>query len=441
MSHYVGAYRLQVGIFSLAATLFLLLGVVKSQRLFFVWEEWGQLWDAVRKPVWGLFQSHFGYMDPLNRLLFTTEAKIFGSWYTGYVVINSLLIIGFTFLLWREFRAQSISSQYIALSGSIIFMFSAGVVFAANFAAMAGYILCWLAGIFAIIAWRRTGRIVFPSLILLIGALSNNLMNVTVTAFVVAVVVARSPNIKSALKPAAIIGVVGFSASAIMLFIARFLPATDTAVSSSQSLTVTSFAEILDHILQMFALLATWIGAPFLGPLVVDQSLYSRTVIGFMDYPVLLGIFLIAAITALGFSVGRSGSRLFFAMFFSMALFALQVAFFRGEQGFEVRYTLMWLPSVIVLWALWSIPQPSVSHRWLRAAAAAVLSISAPIVVATSIASADQSIDIVRPRTTLSEELKAGVERCGTPEQPTRQSELTPSMTWEDVCEAASFLR
>ena len=53
----------------------------------------------------------------------------------------------------------------------------------------------------------------------------------------------------------------------------------------------------------------------------------------------------------------------------------------------------------------------------------------------------DQSIDLIRPRTLLSEELRQGVEKCGTNEQPTIPSELTPGMTWDEVCDAAGFLR
>jgi hypothetical protein len=320
-------------------------------------------------------------------------------------------------------------------------MFSAGVIFAVNFAAMAGYFLSWLMGITAIIAWRRTGQVLVPSILLVAGALANNLMNVTVTAFVISVIVARASGVKSAWKPAVIVGAVGFSASAFMLFIARFFPATDASVASTQSLAVESVTDIPEQVMQMFSLIATWIVSPFLGPLVVDQSLYSRTVIGFMDYPLLLLLFFVVLFIGFAITIGRRGSKLFSAMFFSVSLFAAQIALFRGEQGFEVRYTLMWLPSVVVLWALWSLPKASVRNRWLAAAAAVVMSISAPVVVATSIISADKSIDIVRPRTTLSADLKSGVQLCGTPEQPTIQAELTPSMTWEQVCEAASFLR
>lgn len=435
------SYRLQVGIFSLAALVFLILIVSKSQTLFFVWEEWGQLWDAVEKPFWGIFQSHFGYMAPLSRFIFALEAKTFGTWYAGYALVNAGVLVAFVYFFWREFRSNSITTQVIVLAGSITFMFSAGVIFAVNFAAMLGYFMCWLFGILALRLWRRSGSWVAPSGLLIAGALSNNLMNITVTAFVVAVILADGRGRKLSLRPALILGLVGLLTSAFLLFIARFLPAADSAVASSQSLAGGGLTDIPDRLIQMFSLIATWLAAPFLGPLVLDQSLYSRLVILFMDYQlILIGAFLVLFVIFL-VTVGKKGSWTFLFMLISLASFALQVSLFRGVQGFEVRYTLMWLPSAIALWVLWSTPRSAVRNRWLVVVGSVAMSVTAVVVLIGSFWYADQSIDLIRPRTLLSEELRQGVEKCGTNEQLTTPSELTPGMTWDEVCDAAGFLR
>ena len=439
MSHWTRSCRLQVGIFVLVSLVFLMLVVIKSQSLFFVWEEWGQLWDAVEKPLWGVFQSHFGYMAPLSRMVFALEAMVFGPWYTGYALVNAAILLTFVFLLWRELRGESPASQAIALSGSIVFLFSAGVIFAVNFAAMLGYFMCWLLGILALRSWRRTGKVIAPSLFLVAGALSNNLMNITVTVFVVCVILADPQNRKLPVRPAAVLGAVGLVASSFLLLIARFLPAADSTIGTSQSLAGTALTELPERVLQMLSLVATWLAAPFLGPVVLDQSLYSRAVIGLMDYRlILVGSFVLVSLLFF-LTVGRRGSWRFTFLFIAILSFAAQVSLFRGDQGFEVRYTLMWLPAVIALWALWSDPQSATRNRALVVVLAVSLSVSAVAVLVLSFSYADRAIDLIRPRTALSEELRRGVELCGTDQQFTVPSELTPGMTWDQVCEAAEF--
>jgi hypothetical protein len=440
---------IQLGALAVASITFLAIVLNQSKTLFFVWEEWTQLLDAADTPLWGIFQSHFGYVAPLSRLIFGIEAKFFGDWYTGYVAVNALLLLVFIWLVWWKLPIRSLWGTWFLTAGMVTFLFSAGAFFATSFAAMNGYFLCWLFGIIAIIA-ARSGKWLTATFAVVLSALSNNLMNVTVTFVVVATLLAclgQDP-IKDSKKANQIkivlLGALSLVLSAVLLFLGRFFPAADTSIGTSQSLSLPASSEIFDQANQFVALLTVWLGAPFVPLVAINQSLYQRSVIFLMDYHVVL-IIGVLALAVVFYLTHRTGGRLIFLwLLLPIVAFAGQVVLFRGTQGFEARYTLMWFPAVVILWALWFEQMRGLT--WLRMIGVALAGVTAVTAVIASPQFLAESVDLVRPRTELSVELRNQVQQCASVSDLDNVNEsealgqLAPSLTWEEVCRAHNFV-
>ena len=434
---------LQVGALAVGSLTFLTIVLNQSRSLFFVWEEWTQLLDAADTPLWGIFQSHFGYVAPLSRLIFGFEAKIFGDWYSGYVLINAMLVLAFIWLAWWKLPIRSQLGTWFLTAGLVTFLFSAGVLFATNFAAMNGYFLCWVLAMAAIIA-AKSKRWFIATIALVLSALSNNLMNVTVTFVVIATLfalVSRDENTHSATGDRvkiALLGSISLVVSGLLLFIGRYFPAADTSIGTGQSVSLPESTEIFDQINQFFSLLTVWLGSPFVPLVAINQSLYQRSVIFLMDYHVVLVISVIALVGVLYLAVRVGGNSSFLWLLLPVVAFAAQVVLFRGTQGFEARYTLMWFPAIVILWALWC--EQLRGFTWLRITGLTLAGLTAVTAVIASPHFISESVDLIRPRTEFSVELRDQMLQCGAENDSEALMQLAPSMTWEEVCRAHDFV-
>jgi hypothetical protein len=426
-----------------ASITFLAIVLNQSRTLFFVWEEWTQLLDAANTPLWGIFQSHFGYVAPLSRLIFGVEAKFFGDWYTGYVAVNATLLLVFIWLVWWKLPIRSLWGTWFLTAGLVTFLFSAGTFFATSFAAMNGYFLCWVLAIIAIVA-ARSGKWLTATFAVVLSAMSNNLMNVTVTLVVIATLFAclgqdpaKDSNKANQIK-IVFLGALSLVLSAALLFLGRFFPAADTSIGSSQSLSLPASSEIFEQANQFAALVTVWLGSPFVPLVAINQSLYQRSVIFLMDYHVVLiiGGLILAGIFYLVFRM--RGRLSFLWLLLPTVAFAGQVVLFRGTQGFEARYTLMWFPAVVILWALWFEQIRGLTG--LRVIVLALAGITAVTAVIASPQFVTESVDLIRPRTELSVELRDQILQCGSVNESDALAQLAPSMTWEEVCRAHDFV-
>lgn len=435
--------RIQLGALAVGSVTFLAIVLNQSRTLFFVWEEWTQLLDAADTPLWGIFQSHFGYVAPLSRLIFGAEAKLFGDWYSGYVVVNALLLLLFIWLAWWRLPIRSLWGTWFLTAGLVTFLFSAGTFFATSFAAMNGYFLCWVFAIVTVIA-ARSGKWLTATFAVVLSALSNNLMNVTVTFVVIATLFAclgqdpeRDSNKANQIKIISL-GALSLALSAVLLFLGRFFPAADTSIGTSQSLVLPASSEIFEQANQFVALVTVWLGSPFVPLVAINQSLYQRSVIFLMDYHIVLiiGVLVLAVIFYLVFRM--SGRLSFLWLLLPTVAFAGQVVLFRGTQGFEARYTLMWLPAVVILWALWFEQMRGLT--WLRVLGLTFAGITAVTAVIASPQFVTESVDLIRPRTEFSVQLRDQMAQCGSVNESEALAQLAPSMTWDEVCRAHDFV-
>lgn len=434
---------LQVGVLAVGSLTFLTIVLNQSRSLFFVWEEWTQLLDAADTPLWGIFQSHYGYVAPLSRLFFGIEAKIFGDWYSGYVVVNAMLVLAFIWLAWWKLPIRSQPSTWFLTAGLVTFLFSAGVLFATNFAAMNGYFLCWVFAMVAIIS-ANSKRWFIATIALVLSALSNNLMNVTTTFVVIATlfaVVSRGENTQSARRDRiniALLATISFLMSGTLLFIGRFFPAADTSIGTGQSVALPDSTQIFDQMNQFFSLFTVWLGSPFVPLVAINQSLYQRSVIFLVDYHLVLITSLVTLVGLFYLCVRAGRNSSFLWLLLPVVAFAAQVLLFRGTQGFEARYTLMWFPAVVVFWALWF--EQLRGLIWLRITGLTLAGFTAVTAVIASPQFISESVNLVRPRTELSVELREQMLRCGAVNDSEAFMQLAPSMTWEEVCRAHDFV-
>lgn len=436
----------QVVALAVASVTFLAVVLNQSRNIFFVWEEWTQLLDAADTPLWGIFQSHFGYVAPLSRLIFGVEAKIFGDWYTGYVALNAALLLIFIWLLWWKLPIRSQFGTWFLTAGLVTFLFSAGTLFATSFAAMNGYFLCWIFATLTIVA-ARAGRWRVAVLFVILSALSNNLMNVTVTFFVIATLLAFASEkpqqevTRSNRFKVLLLGAFSLVLSTALLFLGRLFPAADTSIGTSQSLAPIDFSSAIEQVNQFTALFTVWLGSPFVPLVAINQSLYQRSVIFLMDYHVLLVLGVLALIGFFYLVLRKGGKESFLWLLLPVATFAAQVVFFRGTQGFEARYTLMWLPAVVILWAVWF--DRLRGFLWLRGIGLVLAGVTAVTAVVASPQFVSESVDLIRPRTEFSVELRDLIQQCdssSTFDDSEAVKQLAPSMTWEEVCRAHDFV-
>lgn len=436
----------QVVALAVASVTFLAVVLNQSRNIFFVWEEWTQLLDAADTPLWGIFQSHFGYVAPLSRLIFGVEAKIFGDWYTGYVAVNAALLLIFIWLLWWKLPIRSRLGTWFLTAGSVTFLFSAGTLFATSFAAMNGYFLCWIFAVVTIVA-ARAGRWRVAVLFVILSALSNNLMNVTVTFVVIATLLAfvsekpQQEVTRSNRFKVLLLGAFSLVLSTALLFLGRLFPAADTSIGTSQSLAPIDFSSAIEQVNQFTALITVWLGSPFVPLVAINQSLYQRSVIFLMDYHVLLVLGVLALIGFFYLVLRKGGKESFLWLLLPVATFAAQVVFFRGTQGFEARYTLMWLPAVVILWAVWF--DRLRGFLWLRGIGLVLAGVTAVTAVVASPQFVSESVDLIRPRTEFSVELRDLIQQCdssSTFDDSEAVKQLAPSMTWEEVCRAHDFV-
>lgn len=436
----------QVVALAVASVTFLAVVLNQSSNIFFVWEEWTQLLDAADTPLWGIFQSHFGYVAPLSRLIFGVEAKIFGDWYTGYVALNAALLLIFIWLLWWKLPIRSQFGTWFLTAGLVTFLFSAGTLFATSFAAMNGYFLCWIFATLTIVA-ARAGRWRVAVLFVILSALSNNLMNVTVTFFVIATLLAFASEkpqqevTRSNRFKVLLLGAFSLVLSTALLFLGRLFPAADTSIGTSQSLAPIDFSSAIEQVNQFTALITVWLGSPFVPLVAINQSLYQRSVIFLMDYHVLLVLGVLALIGFFYLVLRKGGKESFLWLLLPVATFAAQVVFFRGTQGFEARYTLMWLPAVVILWAVWF--DRLRGFLWLRGIGLVLAGVTAVTAVVASPQFVSESVDLIRPRTEFSVELRDLIQQCDSSsrfDDSEAVKQLAPSMTWEEVCRAHDFV-
>lgn len=436
----------QVVALAVASVTFLAVVLNQSRNIFFVWEEWTQLLDAADTPLWGIFQSHFGYVAPLSRLIFGVEAKIFGDWYTGYVALNAALLLIFIWLLWWKLPIRSQFGTWFLTAGLVTFLFSAGTLFATSFAAMNGYFLCWIFATLTIVA-ARAGRWRVAVLFVILSALSNNLMNVTVTFVVIATLLAfvsekpQQEVTRSNRFKVLLLGAFSLVLSTALLFLGRLFPAADTSIGTSQSLAPIDFSSAIEQVNQFTALITVWLGSPFVPLVAINQSLYQRSVIFLMDYHVLLVLGVLALIGFFYLVLRKGGKESFLWLLLPVATFAAQVVFFRGTQGFEARYTLMWLPAVVILWAVWF--DRLRGFLWLRGIGLVLAGVTAVTAVVASPQFVSESVDLIRPRTEFSVELRDLIQQCdssSTFDDSEAVKQLAPSMTWEEVCRAHDFV-
>lgn len=436
----------QVVALAVASVTFLAVVLNQSRNIFFVWEEWTQLLDAADTPLWGIFQSHFGYVAPLSRLIFGVEAKIFGDWYTGYVALNAALLLIFIWLLWWKLPIRSQFGTWFLTAGLVTFLFSAGTLFATSFAAMNGYFLCWIFATLTIVA-ARAGRWRVAVLFVILSALSNNLMNVTVTFVVIATLLAfvsekpQQEVTRSNRFKVLLLGAFSLVLSTALLFLGRLFPAADTSIGTSQSLAPIDFSSAIEQVNQFTALITVWLGSPFVPLVAINQSLYQRSVIFLMDYHVLLVLGVLALIGFFYLVLRKGGKESFLWLLLPVATFAAQVVFFRGTQGFEARYTLMWLPAVVILWAVWF--DRLRGFLWLRGIGLVLAGVTAVTAVVASPQFVSESVDLIRPRTEFSVELRDLIQQCDSSsrfDDSEAVKQLAPSMTWEEVCRAHDFV-
>jgi hypothetical protein len=269
-------------------------------------------------------------------------------------------------------------------------------------------------------------------------------MNVTVTFVVIATLfalVSRDENTHSATGDRvkiALLGSISLVVSGLLLFIGRYFPAADTSIGTGQSVSLPESTEIFDQINQFFSLLTVWLGSPFVPLVAINQSLYQRSVIFLMDYHVVLVISVIALVGVLYLAVRVGGNSSFLWLLLPVVAFAAQVVLFRGTQGFEARYTLMWFPAIVILWALWC--EQLRGFTWLRITGLTLAGLTAVTAVIASPQFISESVDLIRPRTEFSVELRDQMLQCGAENDSEALMQLAPSMTWEEVCRAHDFV-
>ena len=169
--------------FTLALLLvtFVCINARNSMLVTFVWEEWYHLLAISEGLLEGILWGGRGYMNPLGNAFFILEVQIFGDWYPGYVVVNSLIVVGAVILtyLWCPPRWR-----WLAVVASAVFLFSGSVLYTTAFGNEVSDLLAILFGSAAVWTLMTQRSALTTSMLLCLSVLSNNLVGIVASVTV-----------------------------------------------------------------------------------------------------------------------------------------------------------------------------------------------------------------------------------------------------------------
>lgn len=141
-----GKIKPRLLVFLALSVTYLSVNIYLSTRLWYWWDEWTILRSQDSQFI-GLLEGHFGNFFPLGRLVFWVETQVFGNFYTGLVVVNSLLVL-FTCYMVYELVIRSSSrgahSWIPVLMGLVTYATASGMIFDVIW----GFQVAWLLSIF-----------------------------------------------------------------------------------------------------------------------------------------------------------------------------------------------------------------------------------------------------------------------------------------------------
>ena len=161
-------------------------------------------------------------------------------------------------------------------------------------------------------------------------------------------------------------GLVVVVTSGSLYILGRAFPSVDTSVGVDQVVSSQALQDPVGQLIPLGALFAVWLLTPFIALTGLDQVIYERAVILFLDRPYLIIAVVAVLVGLLTLTIarhfgGRGWRREGWLVLFLTAaiVFAIQVAILRSNNALEVRYTLFWLPSVAHRPAFGPVPRLS----------------------------------------------------------------------------------
>lgn len=271
-----------------------------GRSLYFWWDEWAVLRAGMESPGWGLLQDNGGNFFPLGRAIFLLETKVFGNWFSGYVIVSALLAAA-TAYLFAEILDNGTRARRIAMVAvGLMYLGSSGTLFAVGIGFMVKWILTVFFTAIAVyfaVRWRRRGGtwLAFGAFALsaLTFASPSIPLSIVACATIVVVWLSAAPRIGRVLTGRRLLFLAGFVAiavivSAIGTVLVSMFPSVDPEYSRAGVAPVAGYTELSRALAIRPALVSTWMSAPLTYLPLIDRDMVSRLAYGLMPYPILV---------------------------------------------------------------------------------------------------------------------------------------------------------
>ena len=359
----VAAIRLRHIVFAGLCLLYIVPMYIMSSHLWYWFDEWTIL-RSQESEYLGLLQGHFGNFFPLGRLVFWVEVQVFGNFYPGLVLVNSVLVLITLYLVWRIVslrQSLNLWQQIVSIAGLTIFATAAGV----QFDVLWGFQVCWLLSVFFVVlgpylVQRESIKPLTSLSFVVLSWLSmgSNVIPSTLLYLALMFLIKRRP-----LKFGWIINFLVLSAAALVLtltgvIIARLNPSVEPLAQPSGVQLPGSLADVAAGMGEVLAGSILWLITPvslLLGtrPNVLEEYgpiLAVSPILIHLSLLILIALFLVLT----GIKEKRS---LIAPSTFLLSLVALIcLVAFRGQDDFDSTFDLRYAPSallpVTIFWIL-----------------------------------------------------------------------------------------
>ena len=395
-----------------------------ARDLTFYWDDYFILDSQFNDSLLELMASGVnGNWWPLSTLVTWVEIRIFGTWYAGYILVNTVLSAINGLLLWmiaRELVPRN-TPWYLLTP---LFIYPLTLQVSVNSTVLTS---SWPVSVtFALLAALAITRTYHPSIVVIFMAMSwlamsgMFLINAVTVASVALVHWARNGELtrRRALFGVAMIAF-GIAGTLIGYQVMRYAPSNDLAPPTLSG----SILESLDagRLLESVASLATaWLLSPMVPFAYVYERVLTTAAIFVASYA--LTLFALSLVLGIvGFLLLRRSSRrhLVYRQFLPsiavllgpVVLLAAVLAIARSGNMFAPRYGIMWLIPVGILWVMAAVALARKSQSAQR-----VLGIMGFGILLFAVAlfptTATQAIDVDRPRLEQSATQADLITRC-----------------------------
>ena len=336
---------------------------IMSSQIWYWFDEWTII-RSQESAYLGLLQGHFGNFFPLGRLIFWVEVEVFGNFYPGLVLVNSVLVLITLYLVWRIIslrRSLNLWQQIVSIASLSIFATAAGV----QFDVMWGFQVCWLLSIllavlgpylvqkgsirpvtsvgFLLLSWLSMGSNIIPSSLLFMSLM---------------LLINKKPFKLAWITNFLLVSIAALSLTLIGIVIARLNPSIEPLAQPSGVQLPGSLADVASGLGEVLAGSILWLVTPISLILGIRPNFLEEygPILAVSPRLIFLCLLILVTLFLILSGIQRRGSLISSSTFLLSLVALMSLVAFRGQGDFNSTFNLRYAPSallpVIIFWIL-----------------------------------------------------------------------------------------